>query len=78
MTTPPNDDVLQSIATYRKIVHTYEQLNDEIHKLIEDNGGGTENMTTEQIEHYRTLARKRDEAQNDLRLLERQLLDENQ
>ena len=64
------------VLNYRKVVLIYEGLNQEIDKLIMANGGGTENMSEEDLERYRTLARQRDEVLNEMRWLEQQLLDD--
>lgn len=68
-------EILSQVQNYRKIVYIYEGLNAEIHKLLEDNDGGTEFMSSEDIQHYRNLARKRDEVMSEMRWLEQLLLE---
>ena len=70
------DDLLDQVQTYRETVLAYEALNDEIHKLIMANGGGTEGMSADEVEHYRELARKRDETLSEMRWMEQLLLSE--
>lgn len=78
MTGTPDDNknLLSRIQSYRKVVLIYEGLNKAIHKLLADNDGGTEKMSTEDRERYRQLARQRDELNSEMRFLEQQLLDE--
>lgn len=76
MNMPMDDDALGKVGYYRTIVLEYERLNDEIQRLLESHGGSTENLTSEQLQRYRTLARQRDGVMNEMRILEQQLLDE--
>jgi hypothetical protein len=69
-------DLLDKVQTYRDLVLTYERLNAEISQLLTENDGATENMSREDVQRYRVLARQRDEVLNEMRVLERQLLDE--
>jgi hypothetical protein len=69
-------DLLDKVQTYRDLVLTYERLNAEISQLLTENDGATENMSQGDVQRYRTLARQRDEVLNEMRVLERQLLDE--
>jgi len=73
--TSSSDDLTQ-VQTYRDMVLKYEGLNDEIQALIMAHDGGTENMSSEDVERYRILARQRDEALNEMRWLEHQLLED--
>lgn len=78
MDTPGQNDMLEQIENYRSIVSAYESLNDKINKLLAKHSGGTENMSSEDLAHYRKLARQRDEALNEMRWLEQQLLDDSE
>ncbi|GIL08890.1 MAG: hypothetical protein BroJett033_4010 [Chloroflexota bacterium] len=69
------DDTHDRVDLYRQIVLQYEQINAEIAALFA-RGGGSENMTHEDRVRYKKLARRRDELQNDMRVLEQQLLDD--
>ena len=68
------NDMLRQVQNYRKMVLIYEGLNAEIHKLLEDNNGGTEFMSADDLQHYRDLARQRDEMMSEMRWMEQQLL----
>ncbi len=71
-----DQDMLHKVQAYRKVVLLYEGLHAEINKLIMAHGGGTENMSSDDLKRYRELAHKRDELMNEMRYLEQQLLDE--
>lgn len=75
MRMPNGDEMLDKVEIYRKIVLNYERLNQEINQLLSTHGG-TEQMSAEDLNHYRELARQRDEALNEMRWLELELLDE--
>jgi hypothetical protein len=64
---------LHKVQKYRKLVLVYEALDEEIDKLIMANGGFTENMSSEALQKYRELARKRDDVENEMRTLEQEL-----
>ena len=76
MNNPVDDDTRGKVEYYRQCVLNYERLNDEIQKLIEAHNGSSENMSPEDVQHYRDLARQRDELMSEIRWLEQQLLDE--
>jgi hypothetical protein len=67
---------LDKVQMYRKIVLQYEAVDAEIDALIMAHGGGSEKMTDEERARYRQLANRRDELLNEMRLLEKQLLDD--
>jgi hypothetical protein len=69
-------DALQKVQNYRSIVLQYEAVDAEIDALIMAHGGGSEKMTDEERTRYRELANRRDELLNEMRLLEKQLLDD--
>lgn len=70
-----NDHSLRSqVQNYRKLVLLYEALDKEIDSLIMANGGGTEKMSESDLKRYRDLANKRNEVQNEMRILEQQLM----
>jgi hypothetical protein len=66
-------DALNEVRNYRKLVLIYEALDEQIDKLIMENGGASENMPPEALERYRDLARKRDDVLNEMRVLEQKL-----
>jgi hypothetical protein len=66
-------DALSRVQTYRKLVLLYEALDSEIDALIMAHGGSSEQMTDADRARYRDLAKKRDEVQNEMRLLEHEL-----
>lgn len=70
------EDVKVRIQAYRTIVEEYERLDNEIDTLITRNGGQSKNMSSDDLDLYRQLARKRRDIMNEMRLLERDLLDE--
>jgi hypothetical protein len=70
------EDVKARIQAYRTIVEEYERLDNEIDALITRNGGQSKNMSSTDLDLYRELARKRRDILNEMRLLERDLLDE--
>jgi hypothetical protein len=73
-----NEEMLHKVQNYRKIVLIYEGLHARINKLIMENGGGTEKMSPADLQLYRQLATQRDEVMNEMRVLEMQLLDEDE
>ncbi len=66
-------EALNLIQRYQELVHRYESLDQEIDDLIMAHGGHSENMPPEDLARYRQLARQRDDVQNDMRELEREL-----
>ena len=68
-----NRDAIHKVQQYRKLVLVYEALDEEIDQLIMANGGHTEDMPPDLMDRYRTLARRRDDVQNDMRTLEQEL-----
>ena len=67
-------DMKDFVETYRLKVLEYEALDEEIDTLIMQYGGQAENMPYEALRRYRKLARKRDEVQNEMRVLEQMLM----
>lgn len=70
------DSTLDKVQRYRQIVLQYETLDEEIDTLIMAADGKPENLSPDELQHYRELAHRRDELQNEMRWLESQLLDE--
>lgn len=64
---------LQQVHRYQELVLEYEALDHQIDALIMAHGGGTENMPPEELAHYRELAYRRDDVQNEMRALEQEL-----
>jgi len=69
-----DSDVLQQVQYYRKVVLMYEALDKEIDTLIMAHGGTSDGMSPDDLEHYRDLARQRDELHNEMREIEQKLL----
>lgn len=67
------DDMQKQVAIYRQLVLEYEALDEQIDQLIMQHEGHTENMSPEDLAHYRELAHKRAEIRNEMRYLEQQL-----
>ena len=77
---PSNDNELpddkDQVEQYRQFVLEYEQLDEEIDTLLTRNHGGTEDMSKEDYQHYKTLASRRDEVYNEIKALESTLLND--
>ena len=71
---PDGNDDLNLVQRYREVVLRYEELDAEIDRLLEANGGHSENMSAEDLARYRALARQREEAEDEMHILEQQLL----
>jgi hypothetical protein len=69
-------NAVHEVQAYRKLVLVYEALDAEIDKLIMDHGGHSEDMPPAALVRYRELAHRRDELQNEMRLMEQTLLNE--
>jgi hypothetical protein len=70
------DDTQQRIQLYRELVLRYEKLDEDIDAYIARHGS-VEQMDSEYLAQYRKLAREREDMQNEMRVLEKQLkLDE--
>lgn len=70
-------DTISKVELYRDIVLNYERINSQIAELFTSYGSDPAEMSAEDRERYRQLARERDDLQNHMRYLESQLLDEN-
>ena len=66
-------NIQQQVAEYNQLVEKYHLLDKQIDDLLMKYGGHTENMPTEAMKQYRTLASRRDEAFNAMRTLEQSL-----
>lgn len=64
---------LALVQKYQELVLAYETLDEEIDDLIMAHGGASENMPPDVREHYRDLARQRDDVQSEMRELELEL-----
>lgn len=69
------NDTHVRVDLYRQIVLEYERINAEIAALFA-RGGGSDHLTDADRTRYRQLSRRRDELQNEMRLLEQQLLND--
>lgn len=72
------DGALHEVQEYRKLVLLYEAIQKKINELITTSGGGTEQMSDPDRQRYRELAGQRDELQNEMRILEQRLLNEDE
>lgn len=78
MSSQPNSssatpDDLERVKVYQKLVLEYEALDEQIDSLLAQNGGATENMSPDDFEHYRQMARQRDDVYSRMKALEQQL-----
>lgn len=72
-----NRSMLDRVEQYRQLVLRYEALDEVIDDFLMAHGGTMEKMSPEDLSRYRDLARQRDDLQNEMRVLERELsLDE--
>ncbi len=71
-----SEDLIEQVQYYRELVLKYEALNLEISQLLMDNDGASENMTAKEFAHYRVLAKERDRLQDEIRVIELELMDE--
>ncbi len=74
--TTGSDDALSKVEKYHKAVLNYEELQQQINALLRANDGSSDEMSELDRKQYRELARQRDEAMNEMRWLENQLLEE--
>lgn len=68
-----NQNPLELVQQYQKLVEIYEALDEKIDNLIMANKGGTEHMSADDLKQYREWADQRSEVLNDMRMLEHQL-----
>ncbi len=71
-------DDLEAVKRYRELVLAYEALDEEIDEYIKARGGGSaaegvDEMSPDEIVHYRDLSRRRDDLLNEMRILEQEL-----
>lgn len=71
---PEDTSDLGRVHHYERLVLEYEALDKEIHALLAIHHGATDKMSTRDLEHYRELARRRDDIHNQMRELEQQIL----
>lgn len=76
-----NDDTktraqLRQVQEYRKLVLLYEALDEKIDTLLMEHGGFTKNMPEADLARYHELAHKRDDVQNQMRIMEQDLLND--
>ncbi|MBN2306046.1 MAG: hypothetical protein JXQ72_16305 [Anaerolineae bacterium] len=67
---------LDQVQAYRRLVLEYEALDEEIDELLAKHQSGTDHMSAEELDRYRTLARRRDDVYNRVKALEHQILDD--
>jgi len=61
---------------YQRAVEEFEKLDKQVDALLSSRGGHTNELSDEDYTHYRELAELRDLAYNQMKTLERGLLDE--
>lgn len=71
---PTGGDDRERVEMYKRLVLEYEALDEEIDGLLSLHGGATEKMSDEEFERYRGLAHRRDHIYNQMKLVERQIL----
>ncbi|MEQ8674985.1 MAG: hypothetical protein RLP44_25365 [Aggregatilineales bacterium] len=71
-----SEDVLGKVEQYRQTVLLYEDLQHQINGLLKKHSGNSDLMDEADRVLYRDLAHRRDDAMNEMRWLESQLLDE--
>lgn len=71
-----SDDVLGKVEQYRQAVLLYEDLQQQINGLLKQHSGNSDLMSEDDRVSYRDLAHRRDDAMNEMRWLESQLLEE--
>ncbi len=69
-------NVREMVERYRAAVLRYEQLHREVNALLQRHNGDSENLSDEARTQYRELARQRDDAMNEMRILEQTLMDD--
>ncbi|KXK24158.1 MAG: hypothetical protein UZ15_CFX003000382 [Chloroflexi bacterium OLB15] len=69
----PESDLQAIVQRYQQVVLEYEELDQQIDRLLMEYGGASENMPQWELARYRKLARQRDDLQNEMRDLEAQL-----
>lgn len=69
-----HDNLLEQVKRYQGLVQQYEDLDREIDTLITEHDGSTEKMSAEAMQRYRAMARERAEVLNEMMVLERDLL----
>lgn len=71
-----HDQAQQRVQAYHTIVQQYEQLDQEIDALIMRNNGASKNMSDADRAQYRDLVRQRWDLQNEMRIMERELFED--
>lgn len=69
----PESDLQAIVQRYQQVVLEYEELDQQIDRLLMEYGGASENMPQWELARYHKLARQRDDLQNEMRDLEAQL-----
>ncbi len=69
---------LGKVQRYREIVLRYEAVDAEIDALLTQHGGASENLSDEERGRYRQLAAQRDDLLNEMRVLEQELLEDDE
>lgn len=72
----PSSDMKSQLDAYRELVERYESIDKEIDALIMRNGGASKNMSNSERDRYQDLATLRRELQNEMRIMEQDLFDD--
>ena len=75
---PDGSPDIERVQAYQKLVLEYEALDEEIDGLLARHQGATENMSDDDYERYRDLADRRDQVYNQLKILERQIFQDDE
>jgi hypothetical protein len=68
---------LEQLQAYQTAVAAYESIDQAIDTFLNVNGGSVEHLSADKLTQYRELSRKREDLQNEIRILGQQLdLDE--
>jgi len=75
---PDGSTDIERVQAYQKLVLEYEALDEEIDGLLARHHGATETMSDDDYERYRDLAYRRDQVHNRLKVLERQIFQDDE
>lgn len=71
-----NASIQEKVRIYHDLVKEYERLDSEIDALIMENKGASKNMSAEARARYQEMANRRRQLQNEMRILEQELLND--
>jgi hypothetical protein len=68
-----SEELKSLLARYQALVSDYQALDRQIDGLLSAHGGHTDRLSAQDLERYRTWARRRDDLFSEIRALEQQL-----